>query len=33
MAPVVRRDLGLLFYECALCLTVGAVPEAGARQA
>jgi hypothetical protein len=27
MAPVVRREMGLVFYECELCLTVGAVPE------
>jgi hypothetical protein len=27
MAPVVRRDMGLLFFRCELCLSVGAVPE------
>jgi hypothetical protein len=26
LADVVRRDMGLLFYECELCGTVGAVP-------
>jgi hypothetical protein len=29
MATVVRREMGLLFYECELCLTVGAIPEPG----
>jgi hypothetical protein len=27
LAYVVRRDMGLLFYECELCGTTGAVPE------
>jgi hypothetical protein len=29
LAPVIRREMGLLFYRCELCLTVGAVPETG----
>jgi hypothetical protein len=31
MATVVRREMGLLFYECELCLTVGAIPEPPGR--
>jgi hypothetical protein len=27
LAYVVRRNMGLLFYECELCGTTGAVPE------
>jgi hypothetical protein len=27
LAFVVRRDMGLLFFECELCGTVGAVPD------
>jgi hypothetical protein len=32
LADVVRREMGLLFYECELCGTVGAVPESLMRQ-
>jgi hypothetical protein len=27
LACVVKRSMGLLFYECELCGTVGAIPE------
>ncbi len=27
MAPVTERKMGLLFFECELCGTTGAVPE------
>ena len=26
-ARIIRRDQGLLFYECELCLSVGAMPD------
>jgi hypothetical protein len=32
MAIVIRRAEGLLFYECELCLTVGATPESPAAR-
>ena len=32
LADVVRREMGLLFYECELCGTVGAVPESVTRR-
>lgn len=30
LALVVSRSMGLLFYRCELCLSVGAVPAPGA---
>lgn len=30
LAPVTARRMGLLFYECELCLTTGAVPDTDA---
>jgi len=27
LAPVTNRSMGLLFYRCELCETVGAVPD------
>ena len=27
LAPVTTRSMGLLFYRCGLCETVGAVPD------
>jgi len=29
LAPVTRRETGLLFYRCELCFTVGALPDDG----
>ena len=31
LAPITGRRMGLLFYECELCLTTGAVPDSGDR--
>lgn len=31
LAPVTSRSMGLLFYQCELCETVGATPDPNQR--
>ena len=30
LAPVTSRSMGLMFYRCELCLTIGAAPDPAA---